>query len=51
MEKRKKKTQAQKMMSSLPHAEIVPAFQLHRLPVASNKCSLEVCGVEVPKFI
>lgn len=44
MEKRKKKPQAQKVMSSLPHAGLVPAFQLHRLPVASHKCSWEWGG-------
>ena len=40
MEKRKK-PQAQKVMSSLPHAELVPAFQLQILPVAYHKCSWE----------
>ena len=40
MEKRKK-PQAQKVMSSLSHAELVPAFQLQRLPAASHKCSWE----------
>lgn len=40
MENRKKQPKAQNVMSSLPHAEILPVFQLRRLPVASNKCSL-----------
>lgn len=46
----RKKPQAQKMMSCIPHAEILPAFQLHRLPVAFNKRSFGV-GVEIFEFI
>lgn len=46
----RKKSQAQKVVSCTPHAEIVPAFQLSGHPVTSDQCSFGV-GVEISVFI
>lgn len=41
-----KKPQARKVRSSIPHTEIMPAFQLYGLPVTSDQCSFGA-GVKV----